>query len=160
MLGGAPLFGQVLPDRQVLPSAIPPERYQAIWRRAPFSPPSQPPDEGPSSEWALSGYLRSGDHSLVFLVDRQTQKHLVVTETPNSDGLALCSIDGGPDLLHTSVRVKVAEEIVTVKFDPDAVLVAASADPASAASPPPPTVFAQVSLVSPPFVPSGDAPSR
>ncbi len=128
--GAACLLGLLSPARGddappaplPLPAAIPAERYQPIWARAPFSVASAA-DDAAQGTWALVGLTQDGDVPLVFLLNRQSQERMTVTKQPNEKGFSVEAVDFNADLLQSSARIKTPAESLTVRFDATLTLV-------------------------------------
>ncbi|PWU07625.1 MAG: hypothetical protein C5B47_05850 [Verrucomicrobia bacterium] len=107
-------------EGEYVPENFPEERYQHIWIRKPFSPPTpQAPTvqaEGIEQLYVLSGLLKIGEEWTAFVQDRKSLKRHSVSGIANEIGLQLVSVKEGAEA--PIVTLKSGQQIGVIRFDP------------------------------------------
>lgn len=123
-----------------IPEGYAATRYESLWKRSPFTLSSITEDQGPTSaiteRYTLGAAYTVGADDYVIVVNRSNpQERLVVTKTPNAQGISLVSISYNNTLPDkTTAIIKQGDETGPVNFDPNLIKAAAAA---SAAAPMP-----------------------
>lgn len=103
-----------------VPEVFTEERYQHIWSRKPFSPPTPlaPPTEveGIAQQYILSGLLKIGNEWIAFVQDRKSLKRHNVTKTVNEIGLELVSVKESSEAPTATLRC--GQQTGVIRFDP------------------------------------------
>lgn len=142
-MSNGPLFAS-----ETIPKPFPVERYEALWTRSPFALSSvseQAAATGFGEHLALVGYARIGSTDLVTIVDKQSQKRLLVTMQPGPENIRLVSLETNQDRTRVTAVLQKGEEKAVVKFDLDLLKSAPSpgapiATAAGNSAPPPPSI--------------------
>jgi hypothetical protein len=103
-----------------VPQGFPAERYEALWKKSPFTLSSAGPEDGPAGfaqNLALTGVAQVGSDTLITLFNRQTQQRFLVSTKEPVDGINLVSVTTDRDLSKVSAVLKKGGETGTVKYD-------------------------------------------
>ncbi len=96
------------------------ERYQNIWSRKPFSPPTATASvsqaEGIEQQYVLSGLLKVGEKWIAFVQDRKSLKRHPVSTTPTEVGLQLVSVKEAGSA--STVIIRSGQQTGVIRFDP------------------------------------------
>ncbi len=112
-----------------LPTDYSAERYEAAWKRSPFTLASvESETPGAETQYVLVAVGGGGNDGAVIVMDRKTQQRIFVTPQPNVQNLRLVAVDGDPDILKVVARITRGGEALTVRFD-KGLLVAANQNP-------------------------------
>ena len=98
------------------------KRYEALWKRSPFTLESVVPElqKGFAADLMLVGTFSIGPRNYVTVVNSKTAQRFLVSETLNSNGILLVSIEKNEDPTKVTATLKKGEETSIVKFDPAA----------------------------------------
>ena len=105
-----------------VPEIFTEERYQQLWLRKPFNPPSPTAaaaqTDGIGQRYALSGLLKIGNDWTAFIQDRKSlERHAVSTVTANESGLQLVSVkDETTDT--PIVTLQAGQQVGVIGFEP------------------------------------------
>jgi hypothetical protein len=101
------------------PSGYSAQRYEALWKRSPFTLSSISDDAGTkASNFALAGYLKIGDSEFVTVIDKQSRVTSFVSREPNAQGLKLLSVSTNVDPLKVTAQICKADITEMVGYDP------------------------------------------
>lgn len=120
-------------DGVVLP-AFPLSRYRPLWERSPFQLESvAPPVEsaGLAQRFALTGIAEINREPIAFIMERATQKRMMVKKDAGDGGVSLVQVDVQKNYNESTVTLRQGAEVGVVRFD------------AAAPSAMPPTVMPQ-----------------
>ncbi len=113
------VFGK---ERDYVPEIFPEERYQHIWSRKPFSPPTPLAPivqaEGIEQQYALSGLLKIGGEWTAFVQDRKSLKRHCVSGTVNEIGLQLVSVKESASSEPSTATIRSGQQTGIIRFDP------------------------------------------
>jgi len=109
-------------DNPFDPATVPVERYRAMWEKSPFvaETSAAPKSGGLAERYVLAGMASIQNEPVIFVLDRQSLSRLVVTRTPNPDGLALVSLDDGSAPKLARVTIRLGDEQGVIRYDPAA----------------------------------------
>ena len=133
-------FSAVAADA-VLPSPLPPARYDGMRKKSPFAPATAAatsvPAPGFAIDWYVSGLAKIGDKDFVTIQSRDGQKRFSLwTGETGPEGITLNKIDWAPEITKSKVVVKKGAEIASLEFDQAAAARVAPAIPAALSQPP------------------------
>jgi hypothetical protein len=101
------------------PSGYSAQRYEALWKRSPFTLSSISDDAGTkTSNFALAGYLKIGDSEFVTVINKQSHQTSFVSREPNAQGLKLVSVSTNADPLKVTAQICKADITEMVGYDP------------------------------------------
>jgi len=126
----------------VVPEAFPLSRYESLWKRSPFQLESAPPPTESASlaqRLALTGLAAINGEPIAFLMDRTTQRRIMVRKDGSEAGLSLVQVDVQKKYDDSTATVRQGSEIGVLRFDASA---AAGLQPMMQQPVPPPTVRA------------------
>lgn len=115
----------------VLP-AFPLSRYQSLWERSPFQLESvAPPVEsaGLAQRFALTGIAEINREPIAFVMERATQKRMMVKKDVGEGGVSLVQIDIQKNYNDSTVTLRQGAEVGVVRFDAAAAGAVAVAPP-------------------------------
>lgn len=123
-----------------IPSAFPPERYEALIARSPFAlatpaaPPAAPADKGYAEGWYVSGLARLDGADFVTIKSRdQSVQFSLFGNEPGANGVALERVAWSPEIGRSTVTIKKDGQVATLEFNQAEIQA-----PATAPAPPPP----------------------
>lgn len=95
------------------------QRYQHIWEKSPFvtEAPAVQETGGLSQRFALTGVATLRDQPVIFVLDRSSLSRLVLTTTPNPQGLALVSVDSPSDPKQSRAIIRLGTEQGVIRYD-------------------------------------------
>jgi hypothetical protein len=132
VLGDAPLWAE-----STMPKGYDVSRYEMLWKRSPFTL-SSAGDEttfGFAQDMILGGIAKIGNTEMITIVDKKTQRRLLISPTAQPDGISLVSIQMDNDLKKTSATIRKGGETATIKYDMEYLAASAPAPVASAPAP-------------------------
>lgn len=113
------VFGK---EHDYIPEVFTEERYQHIWTRKPFSPPTPPTltsqAEGIEQQYVLSGLLKIGGKWTAFVQDRKSLKRHYISEAVNEIGLQLVSVKENTSSEPPTVTIRSGQQTGVIRFDP------------------------------------------
>jgi len=103
-----------------IPKGFEIKRYEALWKRSPFTLESVVPElqKGFAADLMLVGTFSIGPRNYVTVINSKTAQRFLVSETLNSNGILLVSIEKNEDPTKVTATLKKGEETSIVKFDP------------------------------------------
>ena len=133
-------------DDVVLP-AFPLSRYEQLWERSPFQLESvAPPVEsaGLAQRFALTGIAEINGEPIAFVMERATQRRLMVRKDSTDGDVSLVQVDVQKKYNDSTATLRQGAEVGVVRFDASA---------ASAIGTPPPAMPAMPTIPQPAAVP-------
>ena len=105
-----------------IPQGFEVKRYESLWKRSPFTLESVVPElqKGFAADLMLVGTFSIGSRNYVTVVNTKTSQRFLVSETLNSNGILLVSIEKNEDPTKVTATLKKGEETSIIKFDPAA----------------------------------------
>jgi hypothetical protein len=101
----------------VAPEVTPAEFYKTLWDQSPFDRKTVPQqEEGPLSEYDLTGYFGIGQVRYATFVNRATQERLIASTHPVGAEQQLLSLTEDTNLKNVQARINVRGNEVAVKF--------------------------------------------
>ncbi len=107
-------------DEGVVPPAFPLSRYQPLWERSPFQLESvAPPVEsaGLAQRFALTGIAEINREPIAFVMERATQKRIMVKKDEGENGVSLVQVDVQKNYNDSTVTLRQGAEVGVVRFD-------------------------------------------
>lgn len=120
----------------VVPLAFPVSRYEQLWQRSPFQLESvAPPVEsaGLAQRFALTGIAEIDGKPIAFVMERATQRRLMVGKDSTEGDVSLVQVDVQQKYNDSTATLRQGAEVGVVRFD--AAAGAAVAMPAAAMAP-------------------------
>lgn len=110
------------PSSDTLPKGFEVKRYEALWKRSPFTLESIVPElqKGFAADLMLVGTFSIGPRNYATVLNSKTLLRFLVSETLNSNGILLVSIAKNEDPTKVTATLKKGEETSIIKFDPAA----------------------------------------
>lgn len=107
-------------DEDIVPAAFPLSRYQPLWERSPFQLESvAPPVEsaGLAQRFALTGIAEINREPIAFVMERATQKRIMVKRDQGESGVSLVQVDVQKNYNESTVTLRQGAEVGVVRFD-------------------------------------------
>jgi len=118
----------------LLPKVPPVGRYESIWKNSPFELEAAPDvavtaKVSFAKDYALSGMLKQGDETIVYIINRKTREtHKVTREGAGDSGFKLRSIQGGSsNVREIEATIEKDGEVARLTYDKTLMAAAASA---------------------------------
>lgn len=104
----------------IVPPAFPLSRYQPLWERSPFqlesvAPPVQ--SAGLAQRFALTGIAEINREPIAFVMERATQKRIMVKKNEGESGVSLVQVDVQKNYNDSTVTLRQGAEVGVVRFD-------------------------------------------
>lgn len=113
------------------------ERYEHIWKAAPFIAATEvtPKGESIAQRFALTGFARLGDSEVIFVFDRKSLSRFSVAKGSPQQGVELIAVAEKDNINELGARIKAEGEVAEITYD--ASVAAAGEAPAVAGVPVP-----------------------
>lgn len=115
---GAPI--ETADASDVVPPAFPVSRYEQLWERSPFQLESvAPPVEsaGLAQRFALTGIAEINGEPIAFLMERATQRRLMVGKDSTEGDVSLVQVDVQQKYNDSTATLRQGAEVGVVRFD-------------------------------------------
>jgi len=102
-----------------VPEGYSAERYEAMWRRSPFtlSSVTEEPVAGFAEQLSLSSIMMVGDEPHVSILNKQTQKRFSVSPGKPSDGIEIVSVTSPSSPREAEALIRKGVETAKIRFD-------------------------------------------
>jgi hypothetical protein len=113
------LFLQGLHAGEWTPVQYPLERYEHVWKSAPFIAASEvtPQGESITQRYVVTGLARVGKANVVFLFDRKNLSRFSIGTGAPSENVELVEVSNSEELSLLRVRIKSQGQVAEVGFD-------------------------------------------
>lgn len=95
------------------------ERYEHIWKAAPFIAATEvtPKGESIAQRFALTGFARLGESEVIFLFDRKSLSRFSVAKGSPQNGVELLAVAEKANINELGARIKAEGEVAEITYD-------------------------------------------
>lgn len=117
ILASFPCFTQA--EDEAIPRPYPPERYESIWKKSPFTLSSAAPETvaGFAENLMLVGVVKIGGESYVAVLNKATQKRELISRKPNPQGIFLARLESGDEMDKVAATLQKGTETSVMRYD-------------------------------------------
>lgn len=91
-------------------------QFQFLLDRSPFSLPTAEETSPIADRYTLTGAASLNGEPMVFVLDKTTQEHHMLSKTPNTLGMGLVEYLPDPDPRHMRATVKINGQLATISY--------------------------------------------
>lgn len=113
------LFTPAIQAGDWTPVQHPLERYEHIWKSAPFVAATEvtPQSESLAQRYAVTGFARIGNADVVFLFDRKTLNRFSIGTANPTENVELVEVTGSEEMSSLRARIRVQGQVAEIGYD-------------------------------------------
>jgi hypothetical protein len=106
-------------EDDLIPQGFPPERYEPLWKKSPFSLSSVAQDVpgGFAEKFILTGILKIGDTPYADVLNKETKERMFLSAQPNPQDIRIEKLESGTDLSQVVVTLRKGNEVGVLRYD-------------------------------------------